>query len=178
MILSEQRFRELYPNASEDTVRRNFPNGKPKAGWVSAQGLGQARAKVVQQIVAEAQPAPQPTPKKRLRQDTKGLNKTEAEFLLWLRNHYDPVVVLSQAVTLRLGNGVRYTPDFVVPVPRVPVDGKHVELAAYETKGFMRDDANVKLKVAASLYPFIKFHLVSKRTKKNGGGFSIEEVLP
>lgn len=140
---------------------------------VSAQGLGQARAKQVQQIVAEAQPA-----KKRLRQDTKGLNKTEAAFLLWLRNHYDPVVVLSQAVTLRLGNGVRYTPDFIVPVPRVPVDGKHVELAAYETKGFLREDANVKLKVAATLYPWIRFHLVTKQTKKRGGGWDIETVLP
>jgi len=48
------------------------------------------------------------------------------------------------------------------------------ECRAYEVKGFMRDDAAVKLKVAASLYPWIKFHLVTRKK----GEWIIQEVLP
>lgn len=112
--------------------------------------------------------APDPAPaKKRLRQNSSGLNKTEAAFLAWLTSEREhPTRVLTQAVTLRIANGVRYTPDFIVH--GAP------SLIAYEVKGFMRDDAAVKLKVAASLYPWIKFHLVSKR---KGGGWDVQEVL-
>jgi hypothetical protein len=61
----------------------------------------------------------------------------------------------------------RYTPDFFV----VNADG---EIEFHETKGFMRDDARVKLKCAAEQYPF-RFVLVTKRAKKDGGGFLCEE---
>ncbi len=49
-------------------------------------------------------------------------------------------------------------------------------MTAYETKGFMRDDAAVKIKVAASspAYRWIKFHLAS-RCKS---GWSVELVHP
>lgn len=73
-----------------------------------------------------------------------------------LRWDYEPVA-------LRIAwphDGVRgssYTPDFMV----VLHDG---EVVFYETKGYMRDDARVKLKVAAERYPF-RFCLV---TRKNG----------
>ena len=105
------------------------------------------------------------TGKKRLRQSSTGLNKTEAAFLEHLRATHPGAQIHSQAITLKLGNGVRYTPDFVIP--------PHV--AAYECKGFMRDDAAVKVKVAASLYPWITFFLVSKR---KGGGWDIQQMLP
>ncbi len=48
-------------------------------------------------------------------------------------------------------------------------------LEAHETKGFMEDDAAVKLKVAAKEWPF-RFFLVKKRLKRDGGGFSITEI--
>ncbi len=57
-------------------------------------------------------------------------------------------------------NGVRgssYTPDFRV----ILADG---EVVFYETKGFMRDDARLKLKVASERHPY-RFCLV---TRKNG----------
>lgn len=38
-----------------------------------------------------------------------------------------------------------------------------------------RDDAAVKLKVAARTFPWIAFHLV---TKRKGGGWDIQAVLP
>lgn len=52
-----------------------------------------------------------------------------------------------EAVKLRLANATFYTPDFAV----MAADGG---LEMHETKGFWRDDARVKIKVAASIYPF------------------------
>ena len=54
--------------------------------------------------------------------------------------------------------GCTYTPDFMV----VRSDG---EVVFYETKGFMRDDARVKLKVASERYPF-RFCLVTRKAGK------------
>jgi hypothetical protein len=111
--------------------------------------------------------APQPPAKKRIRQNASGLNKTEAAFEQWAKaGGIQFAQFYSQAVTLRIANGCRYTPDFIATGA--------VWLRAYEVKGFMRDDAAVKLKVAASLYPWITFHLVSKR---KGGGWDVQKVL-
>lgn len=52
-----------------------------------------------------------------------------------------------EGLTLKLGDDCRYTPDFLV----IYIDG-YMEL--HETKGFMRDDALVKLRTAARIYPF------------------------
>jgi len=68
-----------------------------------------------------------------------------------------------EAITLKLAEDTRYTPDF----PVLYADGT---LGMIEVKGLMRDDAFVKLKVAAKLFPF-RFTLVRKALKKNGGGF-------
>ena len=48
-------------------------------------------------------------------------------------------------------------------------------LEIHETKGFMQDDANVKLKVAACSFPFV-FRLVKRAAKKDGGDWLIKEV--
>jgi hypothetical protein len=42
----------------------------------------------------------------------------------------------------------------------------------HETKGWMRDDANVKLKSAALQYPHFRFFLV----RKDGKRFSVDAV--
>jgi hypothetical protein len=42
-------------------------------------------------------------------------------------------------------------------------------------KGFMTDDSNVKMKVAADIYP-IPFFVVRERKKKDGGGWDIQGV--
>jgi hypothetical protein len=44
----------------------------------------------------------------------------------------------------------------------------------HEVKGFWTDDARVKIKVAASIYPF-KFMAVKPRPQKVGGGWEVEE---
>ena len=53
-----------------------------------------------------------------------------------------------EAITLKLAKDTRYTPDFAVI-------NKNGELEYHEIKGFLRDDALVKIKVAAEMFPFI-----------------------
>lgn len=52
-----------------------------------------------------------------------------------------------EAFTFKLAHDTRYTPDFIVQ----KIDGA---LEAIEVKGFMRDDAHVKLKLFAAMFPF------------------------
>jgi hypothetical protein len=61
-----------------------------------------------------------------------------------------------EAVKLRLADKTFYTPDFLV----VLKDGS---LEFHETKGFWRDDARVKIKVAAELYPMFRFAALKKK---------------
>jgi hypothetical protein len=91
-----------------------------------------------------------------LRQKTKGPNKLETAFAAVLRAENPGVQIREQAVTWQIGNGVRYTPDIMIVEPG--------RLEAYETKGgLFRDDAKVKIKVAASIWPQITFFLVWRK---------------
>lgn len=65
---------------------------------------------------------------------------------------------------LRLGFKTFYKPDFLVI--------KKDRFEIHECKGFMRDDANVKLKVAAQAFPWFKFFLV----RRAGKSWDIKEV--
>jgi hypothetical protein len=102
----------------------------------------------------------------RLRQKSKGLNKTETRFCAYLPVIHNGMKVHAQAITFSLGNGVRYTPDFVIEHPSG-------QLFAYEVKGFMRDDAAVKIKVAASTYRAIQFWLTWW-----SGDWRFQRILP
>ena len=102
-----------------------------------------------------------------IRQDSKPLmNKLESEFYTQLQLAGWPTILI-QSLKFRLGNGVGFTPDFVCV-------GHDMKLRAYETKGFMRDDAGVKIKVAAFQYPWISWRLVWK----NKGQWTERVVLP
>ena len=100
-------------------------------------------------------------PKHRLRQlQDDGLNKLERRFLAHLKTLYDPSSIKPHGITLRLANGVRYTPDFLVepmgPMTSVPM--------LFEVKGRMAwDDAIVKIKVAASQTRWMWFYLCSEQ---------------
>jgi len=85
--------------------------------------------------------------------DEAGLNKTERAWLEVLRGRRLASIRI-QAFTLKLGDRTRYTPDF-----SAVVDGR---MTFYEVKGFMRDDAAVKLKTAARAYPEFDFVLVRR----------------
>ena len=60
--------------------------------------------------------------------------------------------------------GSTYCPDFRVVMP----DG---EIRFHEVKGFMRDDAKLKIKLASNLHPY-RFFLVTKK----GGVWKEEEI--
>lgn len=78
------------------------------------------------------------------------MNRTEAAYAqrLELRRHDGEIAWFKfEAVKLRLADKTFYTPDFAVML----TDGT---LEMHEVKGFWEDDARVKVKVAASLYPF------------------------
>lgn len=70
------------------------------------------------------------------------------------------------ALKLRLANDTFYETDFFLMLP----DGL---MEVHETKGWWRDDARVKIKVAASMYPF-KFVGVTERSKAEGRGWEYE----
>lgn len=81
------------------------------------------------------------------------LNKTEQRFLDYLRIRFGTqCTILSQQIKLRLANKTWYTPDFVT----LHEDGR---IMVWEVKGWLRDDAAVKLKVAAEQYPWFRFAL-------------------
>jgi predicted nuclease of restriction endonuclease-like RecB superfamily len=97
-------------------------------------------------------------------------NKTEAAFESWLRQRQMAGEVLwfaFEGIKLRLADKTFYTPDFAV----MEANG---ELVLYEVKGFWTDDARVKTKVAASLFP-LRLIAVKARTKRDGGGWEFEE---
>jgi hypothetical protein len=98
------------------------------------------------------------------------MNKTEAAYdaHLWsLRHAGDVLWHKFEAVKLRLADNTFYTPDFLV----LPASGV---LEAHEVKGFWQDDARVKIKVAAAIFP-LRFVAVTARATKLGGGWLREE---
>ena len=74
-----------------------------------------------------------------------------------------------EPASLRLAPKTFFKPDFMI----LRKDGL---LIIDDTKGFMTDDANVKIKVAASMFPF-QFRIVRKAGKA-GGMWSIQNVGP
>lgn len=97
------------------------------------------------------------------------MNKTEAAYdaHLWLLRHSGDILWHKfGAIKLRLAGSTFYTCDFAV----LPTGGGNNILEMHEVKGFWRDDARVKIKVAASIYPF-KFIAVSPI---KGGGWKTE----
>ena len=100
------------------------------------------------------------------------LNKTEKAYQDELERRRASGEVLwhrFEGIKLRLADNTFYTPDFAVMM----ADG---EICLHEVKGgWFQDDAKVKIKVAASLYPF-KFLVIRVRPKKDGGGWSEEQI--
>jgi hypothetical protein len=110
-----------------------------------------------------------------IRQSRREPNKTEKRFEIdflagWQaighihRYAYEPV-------TLAIANGCRYTPDW--RVVRGAKDRPRVEFYEIKARKMIWDDAVVKLKVAASLYPEYDFYLCAYDAKT---GWIIERV--
>lgn len=91
-----------------------------------------------------------------------GMNRLEATYAMRLeaQKRAGKIVLWRyERVTLKLADDTRYTPDFYV----LELDGS---VSLTEVKGFMRDDALVKLKVAASQFPEFRFYLWQQGTLK------------
>lgn len=105
----------------------------------------------------------------------RGMNRTETEFSeqIEARKQIGEVAWWAyEAVTLKLGHDCRYTPDFCI----VNVQG-WIEFV--EVKGpFVRDDSMVKLRVAARTFPWARFKLAQKSSKKDGGGWTVKDISP
>jgi hypothetical protein len=98
------------------------------------------------------------------------MNKTEARYeeeVLKPALHAGEIAWYRfEGFKLRLADKTFYTPDFAVML----ASG---EIECHEVKGFWRDDARVKIKIAADQYPF-RFIAVSVRPQKVGGGWARE----
>ncbi|MCA8331871.1 PDDEXK family nuclease [Burkholderia cepacia] len=107
-------------------------------------------------------PAPTSTPLQRMqalgRLPAGRMNKTEAAYaeLLAARAHCGEILEFKfESLKLRLADRTWYTPDFAIVLP----DGTR---EIHEVKGHWTDDARVKIKVAAELYPYYQFSAVRR----------------
>ena len=107
------------------------------------------------------------------RKKTGEMNKTEAAYAAHLMEMQHSGAVqwhVFEGVKLRLADNTFYTPDFCVMT-----DGNMLEM--HEVKGakaIFMDDAKVKIKVAAEMYPF-RFVAAYPKPKKDGGGWELQE---
>ena len=97
--------------------------------------------------------------------DESKLNKTEKAWLVVVRSR-GYVWHGVQNISFKIGDDCRYNPDILAIC-----DG---QLVAFEVKGFMREDALVKLKTTARAFPWLRI-VVVKRIK---GEWIEEEVKP
>jgi len=99
------------------------------------------------------------------------MNKTEAAYAAALELRLRAGEIISyrfEGVKLRLGEGAWYTADFFV-------QASDDVLELHEIKGFMREAAAVRIKVAADVYPF-RFFLVRAIPRRDGGGWDVQAV--
>lgn len=98
------------------------------------------------------------------------MNRSEARYALHLTRMKNAGHILwyrFEGLKLRLADNTFYTPDFAV----LAADGV---MECHEIKGFWQDDARVKIKVAADLYPF-RFKAFKEEAQKRGGGYVVED---
>jgi hypothetical protein len=142
-----------------------FPKGSPAFLKLNA---SIARGPVSLPLGATRKPA-----ENRLRQSANhGLNKLETDAWQHLKSTLPNSRVVPHGIRLALGNGVTYLPDFAAFDLNHPRD-----LQCFEVKGpFMREDASVKLKTAAAIWPGIKFTLIWREGRN--APWSSQEILP
>ena len=75
-----------------------------------------------------------------------------------------------EAMTFKLADGCRYTPDFAVWL----ANGE-MELIDVKGTGPVDDKSIVKAKVAAERFPMFRFVMERQRPKKDGGGWHRQE---
>lgn len=129
---------------------------------------GRAHDKTADKAKPICKPATEPVPRRGR------MNKIEAAYELVLRARKQLGEVEwygFEAVKLRLAEGAWYTPDFTARFP----GGL---LVHFELKGFMREAAAVRIKVAAEQHRWASFVLVRAVPEKHGGGWIHKPIGP
>lgn len=87
----------------------------------------------------------------------------------------NPGATIYDQFPLRIGNGSNYYVDYVV-ITGGRHRGEPLVITAWEVKGpYSRSTGIVKLKAAATRYPWIQFQLVSESANR---GWKSEEIFP
>lgn len=97
------------------------------------------------------------------------MNGAERQYAQYLSTLKTALVVREwyfEHVKLKLADKTYYTPDFVVITD---------EIEMREVKGFWRDDARVKIKIAAKMYPCFRFLAIKQIAKKDPSCWPVEE---
>lgn len=111
------------------------------------------------------------------------MNKTEARYASHLQAMQMSGLIKSfkyESIKLRLADKTWYKSDFLVVRKKLVMTNSHEHQIAcvelHEVKGFWEDDARVKIKVAAEMYPFFKFVAVMAN-KSESMPWTYEEFL-
>ena len=116
------------------------------------------------------------------------MNKSETEYAAILQERQDAGELKKfrfEDTTLRLtlgdGKQVRYTPDFRVMENDDTITFVDVKPAWFSKQAQRvilqpEEDAKIKIRVAADVFPEYRFRAVGKRPKKYGGGWIEEDV--
>lgn len=152
-----------YEQAKRLGIAHLWPADLPKdapGGWARG-GKGRKRA-------AEAAPGPSSLGVRLPTKNAAGQNKTEAAFAGYLDDLGRTDAILAygfEAMKFKLGPRTWYTPDFVAFLPT----GRMI---AIEVKGFMRDDAAIKFKLAPVMHGQIQFFMV-KRVRRRWEWYTV-----
>jgi hypothetical protein len=105
-------------------------------------------------------------------------SKWEAEYHEILKSRFGTVE--HEPLRLKIGRAAYYKPDFLVVGGFNPANEilHPVNMIFYEVKGHWREAARVRIKVAASKYPWARFVAVVKQKKRDGGGWKEEVFQP
>ena len=147
--MDESEYQRMIRNASKSTKLRNLHAVLPPPSIIPPDDVSN---KAMQELLANGI---------RLSTDEAKLNKTEAAYWGWLQMQNDLWRGV-QCITLKLGHDCRLTPDFWA------LDS--AGLRAIDTKGTNRktntplveEDAMIKMRLAARLFPFIHFVIAWK----------------
>lgn len=158
MSISSEEFKKFLAKASRSTQARNVNLLTAKEGLTpryvppplpkpyNAEDLQKAISLGIQPSSDEAK-----------------LNKTEASYLEWLKTLGDYWIGV-QCITLKLGHDCRLTMDFAA-VDKAGLRLIDTKATNRKTgKPLVEDDAWVKMRIAARLFPWIRF-LVAHRIK-------------
>lgn len=105
--------------------------------------------------------------------DEEKLNKLEARYLARLRTLGYPWIGV-QNIALKLGHDCRLVIDFFIINQNGELEAHDTKARTKKGKILIEDDAQVKMAVAARLFPFIRFFLVTE----DGGNWTKKPIKP